>query len=109
MAASSINLLDPGLGIQNIMDPGTAGHLPDARPLASSAMREAGLDELYNSRKAAQQLEAALCPPVGDGSLLQPELFHMELQGALTGYATELMEKDDPQRQRQARRAGFRA
>ena len=52
MAASSINLLDPGLGIQNIMDPGTAGHLPDARPLASSAMREAGLDELYNSRKA---------------------------------------------------------
>ena len=55
MAASSINLLDPGLGIQNIMAPGTAGHLPDARPLASSAMREAGLDELYNSRKAAQQ------------------------------------------------------
>lgn len=49
MAASSINLLDPGLGIQNIMDPGTAGHLPDARPLASSAMREAGLDELYLS------------------------------------------------------------
>lgn len=40
MATSSINLLDPGLGIQNIMDPGTAGHLPDARPLASSAMRE---------------------------------------------------------------------
>ena len=92
MAASSINLLDPGLGIQNIMDPGTAGHLPDARPLASSAMREAGLDELYNSRKAAQQLEAALCPPVGDGSLLQPELFHMELQGALTA----LRDSDKP-------------
>lgn len=81
-----------GLGIQNIMDPGTAGHLPDARPLASSAMREAGLDELYNSRKAAQQLEAALCPPVGDGSLLQPELFHMELQGALTA----LRDSDKP-------------
>lgn len=92
MAASSINLLDPGLGIQNIMDPGTAGHLPDARPLASSAMREAGLDELYNSRKAAQQLEAALCPPVGDGSLLQPELFHMELRGALTA----LRDSDKP-------------
>ena len=45
MASSPINLLDPGLGIQNIMDPGTAGHLPDARPLASSAMREAGLDD----------------------------------------------------------------
>ena len=79
MATSSINLLDPGLGIQNIMDPGTAGHLPDARPLASSAMREAGLD-------------AALCPPVGDGSLLQPELFHMELQGALTA----LRDSDKP-------------
>lgn len=83
MASSPINLLDPGLGIQNIMAPGTAGHLPDARPLASSAMREAGLDELYNSCKAAQQLEVALCPAVGDGSILQPELFHMELQGAL--------------------------
>ena len=59
---------------------------------ASSAMREAGLDELYNSRKAAQQLEAALCPPVGDGSLLQPELFHMELQGALTA----LRDSDKP-------------
>ena len=75
-----------------VVDPGTAGHLPDARPLASSAMREAGLDELYNSRKAAQQLEAALCPPVGDGSLLQPELFHMELQGALTA----LRDSDKP-------------
>ena len=83
MAASSINLLDPGLGIQNIMDPGRQGHLPDARPLASSAMREAGLDELYNSRKAAQQLEAAPLSAVG-GPSLQPELFHMELQGALT-------------------------
>ena len=51
MASSPINLLDPGLGIQNIMDPGTAGHLPDARPLASSAMREAGLDELYTLTK----------------------------------------------------------
>lgn len=28
MASSPINLLDPGLGIQNIMDPGTAGR-PD--------------------------------------------------------------------------------
>lgn len=83
MAAPSVNLLDPALGIQNIMAPGTDGHLPDARPLASSAMREAGLDELYNSRRAAQQLDAALCPPLGDGSLLQPEVFHRELQGAL--------------------------
>ena len=73
MASSPINLLDPGLGIQNIMDPGTAGHLPDARPLASSAMREAGLDELYNSRKAFVRDELA------------PLLENTELLRAYTG------------------------
>lgn len=83
MSHSPVNLLDPGLGIQNVMEPGTDGHLPAARPLASSAMREAGLDELYNSRRASQQLDAALCPALGDGSILQPEIFHMELQGSL--------------------------
>ncbi|MBQ3059913.1 MAG: type III secretion protein [Desulfovibrio sp.] len=83
MAGVSINLLDPNLGIQNVMESGGNGAMPNARPLASTVLREAGLDELYNAGTAARQLEAALCPPVGDGSLLQPENFLAELKGSL--------------------------
>lgn len=44
----SINLLDPSLGIQTIMESpaATRGGIPEARPLASNVLREAGLEEL---------------------------------------------------------------
>ena len=44
----SINLLDPSLGIQAIMESPAAarGGIPEARPLASNVLREAGLEEL---------------------------------------------------------------
>ena len=83
MPVLSLNLLDPNLGIQNVMDSGNGTHMPDARPLASTVLREAGLDELYNSGAAEKQLDAALCPPVGDGSILQPENFQAELRACL--------------------------
>lgn len=83
MPSVSLNLLDPNLGIQNVMDAGNGGHMPDARPLASSVLREAGLDELYNRGAAEKLLESALCPPVGDGSILQPEIFQAELRNSL--------------------------
>ncbi len=83
MAGVSVNLLDPNLGIQNVMEQGRSVPMPDARPLAATVLREAGLDELYNRGTAARQLEMALCPPVGDGSLLQPENFLAELRGSL--------------------------
>ncbi len=83
MTGVSVNLLDPKLGIQNVMGPGSGVTMPEARPLASTVLREAGLDELYNRGAAARQLEEALCPPVGDGSLLQPENFLAELRGSL--------------------------
>ena len=46
----SINLLDPSLGIQTIMESpsATRGGIPEARPLASNVLREAGLEELYS-------------------------------------------------------------
>ena len=83
MSSVSFNLLDPNLGIQNVMTAGNGEHMPDARPLASSVLREAGLDELYRAGAAKKQIDAALCPPVGDGSVLQPENFQMELKGSL--------------------------
>ena len=72
---SAINLLDPSLGIQNVMDMPEQTGLPRARELASNALNEAGLDELYAPSNAWQLMEQALCPDVGDGSLLSPEVF----------------------------------
>ena len=80
---SSINLLDPSLGIQNVMDMPDPGTLPRARELASNALREAGLDELYAPSNAWQLMEQALCPDVGDGSMLSPEVFSDTLQSCV--------------------------
>ena len=76
------NLLDPSLGIQDILDPGLSadGQLPQARPLAASVLREAGLEELYSPLNAARLVEQALCPDVGDGELLRPEVFAANLR-----------------------------
>lgn len=83
MPTESINLLNPGLGIQTIMDTNQTDRLPDARPLASSPMREAGLEELYEGRYMDQLVSATLLPAVGDGAILQPDVFHTELRGSL--------------------------
>ncbi|HIU17840.1 MAG TPA: type III secretion protein [Candidatus Avidesulfovibrio excrementigallinarum] len=83
MSAGPVNLLNPDLGIQSIMDTSKADRLPDARPLASSPLREAGLEELYEGRHLDQAVGALLLPSVGDGSILQPDVFHAELRGSL--------------------------
>lgn len=89
---SSINLLDPSLGIQNVMDVPEHSGLPRARELASNALREAGLDELYAPTNARQLVERALCPDVGDGSMLSPEAFSETLHSCVS----ELSASTDP-------------
>ena len=83
MSSGPVNLLNPDLGIQTIMNTSQADRLPDARPLVSSPMREAGLEELYEGHHMDQLVSAALLPAVGDGSILQPDVFHAELRGSL--------------------------
>ena len=79
----SINLLDPSLGIQTIMESpaATRGGIPEARPLASNVLREAGLEELYSPCNAHHLVEQALCP---DGELV-PLLQNKELLNAYMG------------------------
>ena len=86
----SINLLDPSLGIQTIMESpaATRGGIPEARPLASNVLREAGLEELYSPSNAHHLVELALCPDAGDG----PEVF----SGNLAGCLEALKDSDDP-------------
>jgi type III secretion protein X len=81
------NLLDPSLGIQDILDmPGLEGNeqLPQPRPLAAGVLRETGLEELYAPLTTSRLVEQALCPDVGDGDLLRPEVFGMHLRECFT-------------------------
>lgn len=91
---SSINLLDPSLGIQTVMSAPDLGasSLPEARPLASTTLSNVGLDELYAPKNARQIVETALCPSVGDGELLQPEIFLQLMHSA----AESLQKNPDP-------------
>lgn len=74
-----VNLLDSSLGIQNIMDTGTAGALPKAENLAASVLYEAGLEDLYAPKNYAQIIEESLSPSTGDGQLLRPAVFSRNL------------------------------
>ena len=62
-----------------------------ARPATPTAMSAAPEPPAARAAEPAT-IEEALCPPVGDGSILQPELFHTELQGVLTA----LRDSDKP-------------
>lgn len=81
--ADLVRLLDANLGIQNVLDPQDYPHMPEARPLPSTALREAGLETLYGAQTTDRLLEQALCPQVGDGSILQPAEFNSCLSDAL--------------------------
>ena len=78
-----VNLLDSSLGIQNVMDMPDLDNLPRARELASNALSEPGLEELYAPNNVWQLMERALCPDVGDGSMLNPEAFSERSEGQL--------------------------
>ncbi len=87
-----IDLLSPSFGIQDIMQMPDFGPLPKARELAVNALNEAGIEELYAPGNARQLIEYALCPDVGDGTLLNPQRF----QNVIDSIIAETNEGDDP-------------
>lgn len=88
----TINLLDPSLGIQNIMDMPTDSVLPRARDMGTNAVSEPGLEELYAPSNAQRYIENLLCPDVGDGSILSPEAFSDNIESSLSALGSS----DDP-------------
>lgn len=80
----SIGIFDTSIGIQSVLmnEPDNAG-MPSAKPLAANVMAEAGLEELYLPNNAGRMVEAALCPEVGDGRILRPDVFTANLQDSL--------------------------
>ncbi len=91
---SKINLLDPSLGIQTVMDSPVSRQdgIPSARQMAANVLREAGLEELYSPNNAEHLVEQLLCPDVGDGDLLRPEVFSANLGACVE----TLKDSDDP-------------
>ncbi len=85
---SNINLLSSNLGIQSVMDTmpsqeGLAQGMMHARPLATTIIHEAGLEEVYNPATAESLMQKALCPDVGDGEIVQPAVFRSNLQASM--------------------------
>ena len=57
-----------------------AGKLPEIRDLANSVLNETSLEGLYGAGNSRSAAEALLCPSVGDGTLVSPEVFHSQLK-----------------------------
>lgn len=77
------NLFNPSVGIQSLMSMPDVEGLPEARDLASSALQQSSLQSLYGTKNAQTTVEAYLCPDVGDGTLVSPEVFGHELETLL--------------------------
>ncbi len=77
------NLFNPSVGIQSLMSMPDVEGLPEARDLASSALQQSSLQSLYGTKNAQTTVESYLCPDVGDGTLVSPEVFGHELEALL--------------------------
>lgn len=80
MPSSIPSLFSPTLGIQSLMPMPDAAPLPEARELSPGTLRESSLDQLYGPANAHTAVESYLCPDVGDGTLVAPEVFSSELE-----------------------------
>ncbi len=80
----TVNLLDPHLGVQNVLPPQAEGvRLPRPRALAQAEAAETGLAELYRLPTCRHLVLAGLKPRVPDEELLRPDLLNRHLESAL--------------------------
>lgn len=54
-----LRLLDGHVGIENVLSSLETPNMPEARPLPSTALREAGLEELFGATNTEKMLEQA--------------------------------------------------
>ena len=80
MTSSVQNIFNPSVGIQGLLDMPDTGRLPQSRELATGALQATGLEGLYGPTNARTGIENLLCPNVGDGTLVSPEVFSAELE-----------------------------
>ena len=80
MPAPIQNLLNPSIGIQDLLEMPEAGKLPQAKDLASSLLQASSLESLYAPVNSRTAFESFLCPDVGDGRVVSPEVFSQDLE-----------------------------
>lgn len=73
------NLLNSTIGIQDLLAMPDTPNLPRAKEIASSVLQQTGLENLYNTGNARTAAEALLCPDIGDGRVVTPEIFNAQL------------------------------
>ncbi|MDD2966850.1 MAG: type III secretion protein [Desulfovibrionaceae bacterium] len=71
---------DPSVGIQSVIASPVATPLPNAQPLAATVVNTGGLEQLYQGGNIADITMNFLCPQVGDGHMVQPEVFFGTMQ-----------------------------
>ena len=75
MPAPIQSLLNPSIGIQELLAMPEPSRLPQAKEMPSSVLQQTGLEQLYGTANARTGSEALLCPDVGDGRIVSPEVF----------------------------------
>ena len=85
-------LFDPNLGIQTVLDSQVHEALPEAQQLASAILREASITDVYTATNMKAFVEALICPPAGDGEILQADNFSRALENC----ANELKDSSHP-------------
>lgn len=86
------SLLNPSIGIQDLLAMPEPSRLPQAKDLPSSVLQQSGLEQLYGTNNARTGAEAFLCPDVGDGRVVSPEVF----QSQLNALVAKLQKSDNP-------------
>lgn len=74
-------LLNPSIGIADMMPMPSDERLPQLRELATSVLQETGLESLYGAVNARTVVQGLLCPNVGDGTLVNPDVFSAQMKG----------------------------
>lgn len=72
-------LWNPTLGIGELLPAAEETTLPRPRGLGASTLTETGLETLFGAVNARSAVETYLCPDVGDGTVVAPEVFEATL------------------------------
>lgn len=80
MPAPVQSLLNPSIGIADLMPMPAGERLPQARELSASVLQETGLEALYGAVNARTVVQGLICPSIGDGTLVNPEMFTSRLK-----------------------------
>lgn len=92
MPAPVQNLLNTSIGIQSLLQMPDAAGLPNPVDTPASVLSQSGLEKLFGRRNARSSAEELLCPDIGDGRVVSPEVF----ESHLTAIVAKLQASDNP-------------